>query len=754
MARLLLNPIGGPIDTLLGKGDRERNRGAIQPLEDAIREKRDITHAGWGERATARVHQKGKLTTWERIDLLRDPGTAVREVGTLVNWGRSFDGSGRDAPGAGVVTCFARVQDRWCIVIANENTVASGAWWPMTPEKIERAQQMAMKLRLPLIYLVDCSGLFLPEQSASFSGRTGAGHIFTLNSRLADAGVPQIAGVFGDCIAGGGYMPIISDRVYMTEGAYMVIAGAALIKGAKSQQLTSLDIGGPEVHVHQSGCADTRVPDDRTAIAMIRSDVADLPSSAVNFYRHGVAPVPPSYDPMEIAELFPPDFRQVYEIEEVIARLVDQSLFHEVLPGVGREIVTGLARVSGLWVGIVANRQGIIDEPGVGKRPGGALYREGIAKITSFTRSCSDDGIPLLWLQDISGFDIGDQAEALGLLGYGSSLIYANSTPRHPVFTVLLRKASGAGYYAMSGMPYEPIVQLSSPISRLAVMEGSTLAIATFNPHLNDDFEVASDDPEERATIEAGMAKVENRIQQDMDPVRAASTMDTDEVIAFSELRGWLECLVESAWQSAGYRRTKNPRIWTMHDLARLAAPAGGEARVAGANSEGFTLPTAGTWIPAHTGAFEAIPGEALGQLLQAGVAFTVTFPEGASGLIRPTPGGRRWLECDSLIAIPVDGLVAEGKSAAKDEGADVLPEGVVEVRADTDGTVYLCPEPGSAAFVSLGEAVAERVTLALIEVMKTFTPVRSEGPGVVERVLVSDGEAVSAGQPLLWLRK
>ena len=181
------------------------------------------------------------------------------------------------------------------MVIANDNTVASGSWWPQTPEKIERAQTMALRLRLPTIYLVDCSGLFLPEQSRSFPGATGAGHIFKMNSLLSAAGVPQIAGVFGDCIAGGGYMPIISDRVYMTEQAYMVIAGAALIKGAKSQHITSLDIGGPEVHVHQSGCADVRVPDDEIALACIRREVAKLPSSGADFYRHGRGAVEPRH---------------------------------------------------------------------------------------------------------------------------------------------------------------------------------------------------------------------------------------------------------------------------------------------------------------------------------------------------------------------------------------------------------------------------------------------------------------------------
>jgi len=272
-----------------------------------------------------------------------------------VNWGRDFPGSKRRAPGAGVVTAFCRVEGRWVMVIANDNTVASGAWWPLTPEKIERAQEMALRLRLPVIYLVDCSGLFLPEQSRSFPGRTGAGHIFKKNSLLAAQGVPQVAGVFGDCIAGGGYMPIISDRVYMTEQAYMVIAGAALIKGAKSQHLTSLDIGGPEVHVHKSACADVRVPDDRTCLRRIRAEIARLPTPAADFYRHGAEPEPPRFDPDELQELFPADHRQVYDVREVLARLVDGSLFHEFLPHTGREVVTGVGRVGGLWMGFAAN---------------------------------------------------------------------------------------------------------------------------------------------------------------------------------------------------------------------------------------------------------------------------------------------------------------------------------------------------------------------------------------------------------------
>ena len=222
--RLGLDKIGSALDA--PQPEREANRTHNERLDEAISEKRAIVKEGWG---AERVHRKGKLTTWERIEALIDPGSEVLPLGTFVNWGRDFPGSKRQAPGAGVVTAFARVHGRWVMVIANDNTVASGAWWPNTPEKIQRGQEIAIKLGLPVVYLVDCSGLFLPEQSQSFPGRRGAGHIFMKNSQLSAEGVPQIAGVFGDCIAGGGYMPIISDRVYMTESAYMVIAGAALI---------------------------------------------------------------------------------------------------------------------------------------------------------------------------------------------------------------------------------------------------------------------------------------------------------------------------------------------------------------------------------------------------------------------------------------------------------------------------------------------------------------------------------------------
>ena len=572
MAKVLLQPIGSNREAALDPATYEAQTATMTARQERFVDARAVVADGWGDKGRARVHRKGKLTTWERLDRLKDDDAPLLPVGTFVNYGLKFGDREQTSPGAGVVTSFTRVHGRWVMVIANDNTVASGSWWPRTPEKIERAQEMARKLRVPVLYLVDCSGLFLPEQANTFPGAKGAGHIFKMNALLSAEGVPQIAGVFGDCIAGGGYMPLISDKVYMTEIAYMVIAGAALIKGAKSQAMTSHGIGGADVHVGISGCADFRVPDDPHCIDAMRREVASLPTSAVPYYRYGLSADEPRFAPTELTGLLPADHRVAYDMKEVIARLVDSSLFWEVLPNLGREVITGVARISGLYVGILANASGLIEDPDTpgAKKPSGILYKQGIAKLAAFSRACNDDGIPLLWLQDISGFDIGPEAEAHGLLGYGSSLIYTNSTNTAPMATVLLRKASGAGYYAMSGLPYDPVLQLSTPVTRLSVMEGRTLAIGAFNTKLDDEFEIASDDPAERARIEAGMKAVEARIEADMDPMASARQMDTDEIVLVDELRQRLVAWAEMTYQSPGGRRIKNPRIWSLHDLQVL----------------------------------------------------------------------------------------------------------------------------------------------------------------------------------------
>lgn len=580
MAKVLMERIGSPVESFMDPEVFKTNMEYIEKVNRDYQDKREEVKAGWGEKYVERVHKKGKLTTWERIELLKDPGSKVFPIGTFVNYGIEFGegGSKRKAPGAGVITAFAKVNNRHVVVIANDNTVASGSWWPLTPEKIERAQEIALKLRIPVVYLIDCSGLFLPEQAKTFPGKTGAGYIFKMNSLLSAQQVPQVAGVFGDCIAGGGYMPIISDVVYMTEQAYMVIAGAALVKGGKSQHITSLTIGGPDIHVNISNCADHRVPDDQTLLLNIRKEIAKLPSSGIEYYYYGMEPAPPLYNPEEIGGIFPVDYRVTYDIKQVIARLTDNSLFWEMFPHKGKEIVTGVGKINGLYVGFIANNQILTEHPlhKGSKRPGGLLYRDGIAKMTVFSRACNSDGIPIIWLQDIAGFDIGPEAEKTGLLGWGSNLLYTNSTNTVPVITILLRKASGAGYYAMNGRPYEPIVQLSTPLTRLAVMEGRTLAIGAFNTKLDDNFNIISTNREEYDQVKKGMEEVERRITEDMNPILSARQLDTDEIVFLQELRPYLETLVEMTYQSTGYRRVKNPRIWSLHDIETLSGSVGG----------------------------------------------------------------------------------------------------------------------------------------------------------------------------------
>jgi len=321
VAKVILQPVGSAREGFLTDEIWSRQHAHMTRLNEALLEKRREVRDGWGEKYRTRVEQRGKMTSWDRIEALKDPDSPVLPIGTLVNHGRTFDG--RSSPGAGVITAMVQVHGLWTMVIANDNTVASGSWWPQTPEKIQRAQEVALRLRLPVVYLVDCSGLYLPEQSHTFPGRHGAGAIFRMNALLSDAGVPQIAGVHGDCIAGGGYMPIISDVVYMTEQAYMVIAGAALVKGAKSKQITSLSIGGPDVHVHLSRCADHRVPDDAALILKIRDELRRLPGSACDYYRYGAHAAPPRFPATELDGLFPDDHRMGYDVRQVLARLLD-----------------------------------------------------------------------------------------------------------------------------------------------------------------------------------------------------------------------------------------------------------------------------------------------------------------------------------------------------------------------------------------------------------------------------------------------
>jgi 3-methylcrotonyl-CoA carboxylase beta subunit len=675
MAKLNLQSIGSPLKQKITDNN-------VIEREVLLDKKRQEIKEGLGKVYRDRVLAKEKLVAHDRVIKLADDASQILFINTFVNYGLHFGDEKKVCPNAGVITAFVKIHNRWAMVIANDNTVASGSWWPKTPEKIVRAQEIALKLKIPVIYLVDCSGLFLPQQANTFPGHSGAGRIFYMNSLLNHHGVPQIAGVLGDCIAGGGYMPIISDRVLMTEQAYMVIAGAALIRGAKSLHLSSHDIGGPHVHVHISNCADERVPDDETLLIKVRDYIKLLPSSAIDFFRGGFAPLEPNFSSQELPYIIPASYKETFAIKEVLARLVDQSLFYEFEPGYGQEVICGIGRVSGLYVGFLANNVELSHHPhekGL-VRGGGILYREGVKKLSRFSRCLNEDGIPLCWLQDVSGFDVGVEAEKQGLLAYGSSLIYANSTNSSPMMTILLRRASGAGYYAMAGMPYDPVLQLGTTISRLAVMEGSTLAIGAFNSKLDDNFCIIAKNDDERREIEKGMRQVSERIEKDMDPYTRAANMDIDEIIKFKEIKQYLSCFVECSYQSTNHRRIKNPRIWSIHDQEK----------------------------------------------------------ESPLCVIKDQP---------------IETIKSINDQAKTNTQEDKSDESVIF--APIDGLLYLSSSSEHPPFVNKGSSIIHGQTLALIEVMKSYYPLKYEGKkkAIIEKVVKENASSVKSGEVIFTLK-
>ena len=566
MPKLILQPIGEAVDH--EDSLYKKNKEFMLKKEEELISYRLKIHNGWGQEYQQRVKNKKKLTAHERIYALVDNIDEILYFNTFTNFGLEFGEEKKTCPNAGVITNLAKVHDRWVVIIANDNTVASGSWWPNTPEKIIKAQEFALKSGIPVIYLVDCSGLFLPKQADTYPAKYGAGHIFKMNSLLSHKGVPQIAGVCGDCIAGGGYMPIISDKVFMTTQAYMVIAGAALISQAKSQNISSHDIGGSHVHVNISNCADEEVPDDETMIIKIKDEIKKLPQSANSYYQGKFIASSPKYANDELDGLLPFSPKESYDIKQIIARLIDDSLFYEYDKEVGKEVVCGLAKISGLWVGILTNNQKLFEHPldSSKKRPGGILYKEGVQKLSRFSRILNDDGIPLIWLQDVSGFDVGTEAEKQGLLSYGSNLIHGISNYSTPMITVLLRKASGAGYYAMAGMPYEPLLQLATPIARLAVMEGQTLAAGAYHTKLDEAGNIIAANQEEYNKIAQGMKNIIDTIEKDMNPYKACAQMDIDEIVMPKELRKYLVAFSEISYQTISFRNIKNPRIWSIFD--------------------------------------------------------------------------------------------------------------------------------------------------------------------------------------------
>ncbi len=449
--------------------------GELRDLEATIRR-------GGGDKRIARQHDQGKLTARERVELLLDEEGGFLEIGLLMAYDQ-YDGQ---APAAGVVTGVGEVCGREVVIVANDQTVKAGSWWPETITKILRAQEIAMRCRVPILYLVDSAGVNLPFQGGVFPGKYGASRIFYYNSIMRHyLDVPQLAAVMGQCIAGGAYLPALSDVIVMVEGtSFMGLGGPNLVKGATGQEVDAEHLGGARTHNAVSGVAHYRVPDDRACIEKLRSLVTELPSACPP--ERLDEPAEPRRAPEDAYEILPDDHRQPFDMEALLETLLDDGPFDEFQADYAPEMLTGVGRLDGFKVGVISNRRGMFGGD-AGKPPkfGGIVYADTAEKVAYFMDLCDRHRTPLLFIQDVSGFMVGPEAEHSGIIRAGARMVESMSTARVPKLVLTINHASGAGYYAMAGQGFDPDFIFTWPTGRMGVMEGESAVRAVHGPALD-----------------------------------------------------------------------------------------------------------------------------------------------------------------------------------------------------------------------------------------------------------------------------
>ncbi len=481
---------------------------------------------GGGPKAVERQHGKGRLTARERIGKLLDTGTELFELGIFAAWEMYAEWG--EVPAAGVVTGIGTVAGRRFMIIANDATVKAGAFFPMTTKKVIRSQRIALDNRLPLIYLVDSAGVFLPLQDEVFPDEDDFGRVFRHNAVLSATGVPQIAAIMGSCVAGGAYLPVMCDTLLMTEGSGLFLAGPSLVKAAIGQEVDAETLGGAAMHSAVSGTVDFQEPDDDAALQRIRSLVGRLgPRPAAPFDR--ILPREPRLDPEELAGIVPLDGARAYDVHEVIGRIVDDSDFDEYRSEYGRTLVTGFARVGGWAVGIVANQRINAKSKLYGVAFASVIYTESAEKAARFMMDCNQNRIPLLFLHDVSGFMVGREAEASGIIRAGAKMVNVVANSVVPKITVILGGSFGAGHYAMCGRAYDPRFVFAWPSSRYAVMSGEAAARTLVDirvQQLEKQGRKVSDGDREKL-----MADTRGRYAAALDPRYAAA-------------RGWVDAII------------------------------------------------------------------------------------------------------------------------------------------------------------------------------------------------------------------
>ncbi len=498
---------------------------------------------GGGKKSIEKYKKKGKLTAQERVAMLIDPKTDFLEIGSLAAMGMYEEYGGCNS--AGVLTGIGTIHSKKCMIVANDATVKAGAWFPMTAKKNLRAQEIAIENKLPIIYLVDSAGIFLPLQNDIFADKEHFGRQFRNNAIMSSMGIPQIAAIMGSCVAGGAYLPIMCDETIIVEKTGSVfLAGSHLVKAAIGEVIDNEALGGAKTHSEISGTADYICKNDSEAILLIRDLIEKTSDSEkANFLRSESKQ--PVKDPNEILGIIPKKRDKQYEMKEIIFRLVDESKFIEYKKDYGKTIICGYARIDGWEVGIVANQRAIVKNGKGEMQIGGVIYSESADKSARFIMNCNQKKIPLVFLQDVTGFMVGSKSEHGGIIKDGAKMVNAMANSTVPKFTVIIGNSYGAGNYAMCGKAYDPRLIIAWPTARIAVMGGDQASDVLLNLEKN---RLKKKGEEISELKEKSLKKkIKDNYEKQTSPYYAAARLWIDQIINPLETRKFLSIGIEAS---------------------------------------------------------------------------------------------------------------------------------------------------------------------------------------------------------------
>ncbi|MBS1508133.1 MAG: acyl-CoA carboxylase subunit beta [Bacteroidetes bacterium] len=520
-----------------------KNEDQLKQLCFQLRTKEKKVKQGGGEKKINEQHDKGKLTARERIEYLTDKGARFLEIGLFAGDGMYAEQGG--CPSGGVVTGIGYVCGRQCVIVANDATVKAGAWFPITAKKNLRAQEVAMENRLPIIYLVDSAGVFLPMQDEIFPDKEHFGRQFRNNAKMSSMGIVQIAAIMGSCVAGGAYLPIMSDEAMIVDKTGSIfLAGSYLVKAAIGEDIDNETLGGATTHCEISGVTDNKFPNDQACLDYIRTLFDKIGSPvAAGFDR--TTPKAPKEKAEEVYGLLPSDRVKPYDMLEIIKRMVDDSAFEEYKPLYGKTILCGFARIEGWAVGIIANQRKTVKTKTGEMQMGGVIYSDSADKAARFIMNCNQRKVPLVFLQDVSGFMVGSKAEKGGIIKDGAKMVNAMANSTVPKFTFLIGNSYGAGNYAMCGKAYDPRLIYAWPTAQLAVMSGNSAAKTLLQIRVSS-LKAQGKTITEQEEAEL-LKEITDRYNEQLSPYYAASRLWVDGVIDPMETRTVISMGIEAA---------------------------------------------------------------------------------------------------------------------------------------------------------------------------------------------------------------